>query len=116
VDEHNGGHTSNGMGDTILIALTKVYDGHAHHVHLGLGLSAPTGDVNATIDGQHTETSLLQDYGMQRGSGTWDFKPNATYTGHLDRFAWGAQLNGIIRLDGRNTSGYALGDLFQTTA
>jgi hypothetical protein len=113
-DEHGGGHKSNGMGDTIMMALLKAYENPMHHVHVGIGFSAPTGDVNATIDGR--TGSLSQDYGMQRGSGTWDFKPNATYTGHLDKLSWGAQLNGIIRMEGRNSSGYALGDVFQSTA
>ena len=115
-EDHIGKHTSSGMGDTILMALTKVYEDHTHHVHSGLGLSAPTGDANATMDGQHTDASVLQDYGMQRGSGTWDFKPSVTYTGHSDKLSWGAQLSGVVRLEGRNTSGYALGNLFQSTA
>jgi hypothetical protein len=55
-------------------------------------------------------------YGMQIGSGTWDFKPSITYTGQLDDWSWGAQLNGTKRLENKNESGYALGDLFQTTA
>lgn len=115
-EDHVGQHTSNGMGDTVLMALTKVYEDHTHHAHIGLGLSAPTGDVNATIDGQHTSASVLQDYGMQRGSGTWDFKPSVTYTGYSDKLSWGAQLSGVVRLEGRNSAGYALGDLFQSTA
>ncbi|MGZ8163190.1 MAG: hypothetical protein ACXWTT_10020 [Methylobacter sp.] len=53
---------------------------------------------------------------MQLGSGTWDFKPSITYTGKMDKFSWGAQLNGTIRLEDNNESGFAFGDIFQSTA
>lgn len=115
-DVHNGGHTSQGLGDTIMMALIKVFDTHGHHVHVGIGMSAPTGSVEVTMDGRNTQDSLYQDYGMQLGSGTWDFKPNLTYTGQMDDFSWGLQLSGIMRMEGRNASNYALGDVFQTTA
>ena len=58
----------------------------------------------------------FQHYGMQLGSGTWDFKPSITYTGKLDKFSWGAQINGTVRLEGNNESGFAFGDIFQSTA
>ena len=53
---------------------------------------------------------------MQLGSGTWDFKPSLTYTGHMDQFSWGAQANGTVRMEAKNKSGYSLGDMFQATA
>ena len=53
---------------------------------------------------------------MQLGSGTWDFKPSLTYTGHIDSWSWGAQANGTVRMENHNQSGYRLGDLFQATA
>ena len=55
------------------------------------------------------------DYGMQLGSGTWDFRPSLTYTGQSNDFSWGAQANGIVRMENKNDSGYRLGDLFQGT-
>ena len=117
-DVHGGGHKSGGLGDTIMMAMVKVFDTPMHHLHAGVGVSAPTGAVDITMDGRSlgNEGSLLQDYGMQLGSGTWDFRPNLTYTGQLSDFSWGLQLSGIKRMEGRNSSGYALGDLFQTTA
>ena len=115
-DEHGGGHSSDGFGDTLMVALVKLFETLEHSVHLGLGVSAPTGDVDMTLDGGDSEDSLLQDYGMQLGSGTWDFKPSLTYTGQADKWFWGAQVSGTKRLEGRNKSGYALGDVFQTTA
>ena len=58
----------------------------------------------------------LVHFGMQLGSGTWDFLPSLTYTGSKDQWSWGAQLSGNVRLENRNESGYALGDIFQSTA
>ena len=71
--------------------------------------SAPTGSVDKQMDGVFTH------YGMQPGSGTWDFWPSITYTGRADRLTWGAQLLGIVRMENENESGYRLGDVFQAT-
>jgi len=118
-DTHGAaGHVSNGLGDTIMMTLVKVFDTPSHHIHAGIGVSAPTGDVQMTMNGQsiYTTGSELQDYGMQLGSGTWDFMPNVTYTGLKDNFSWGIQMSGIKRMEGHNISGYSLGDVFQSTA
>ena len=103
-------HTSDDIGDTVVTAMVKVLDTESHHVHLGLGVSAPTGSIDAKL----TEDTF-QDYGMQTGSGTWDFKPSLTYTGQLDDWGWGAQFSGVKRLE-KNKHGYAYGDIFQATA
>ncbi|MDD1620575.1 MAG: DUF3570 domain-containing protein [Methylococcaceae bacterium] len=110
---HGGSHQTHDLGDTYAAALLKVFDHQGHHMHVSLGVSAPTGSVDETLSGQD---NVLQDYGMQLGSGTWDFKPSVTYTGHWDDWSWGAQLSGTKRLENRNKSGYALGDQFQATA
>ncbi len=108
------------LGDTIFTALFKVYEAPNHHVHVGIGGSAPTGSVNV----KHAQTAgfvfpknvpILQDIGMQPGSGTWDFKPSATYNGQVSDFFWGAQFNATLRMQDKNKSGYVLGDLFQST-
>lgn len=113
---HGSGHESHGLGDTLMVAMVKVFDAPGHHVHAGVGVSAPSGDVDVTLDGRDEPDSELQDYGMQLGSGTWDFKPSLTYTGQIGDWSWGAQLSGTKRLQDRNPSGYALGDMFQATA
>lgn len=107
---HGGAkHFSNDIGDTVVTALVKVLDKNGHHVHLGLGMSTPTGSIGARLD-----SSNLQDYGMQTGSGTWDFKPSLTYTGQVNDFSWGLQLSGVKRLE-KNKYDYAYGDIFQAT-
>jgi len=112
----NHEHMTGGLGDTNLSALFKLYDNSAHHLHLGLGFSAPTGDVEIELRRTHEEDLGLIHYGMQIGSGTWDFTPNITYTGNSDKWSWGTQLSGIVRLESQNESGYRLGDKFQSTA
>jgi len=52
---------------------------------------------------------------MQLGSGTWNFKPAVTYTGNIDDWSFGTQLNGTKRLESHNKAGFALGDIFQAT-
>ncbi len=114
--EHGSGHQVHALGDTLMAAMVKVFDLPGHHMHVGMGFSAPTGSVEETLDGRDDKNSPLQDYGMQPGSGTWDFKPSVTYVGHLEDCSWGAQLSGAKRLENRNKSGYSLGDQFQATA
>lgn len=123
---HHAGttHTSNDIGDTIVTALVKVAEIDGHHLHTGIGMSAPTGGIDAELspgklknaDGTEIESgsAVLQDYGMQLGSGTWDFKPSLTYSGQVADWGWGAQLNGTKRL-GKNKYDYAYGDIFQAT-
>jgi len=110
------GHQTGGIGDLGMYGLFKLFDNDTHHVHLAGGFTAPTGDVNIHLQRNHGLDGGFIHYGMQLGSGTWDFKPSLTYTGQIDRFSWGAQLNGTLRMEKRNESGYRLGDLFQATA
>lgn len=114
---HTGtGHATGGVGDTGMYALVKVLDIPVHHVHLGLGFSAPTGDVGIKLRRSHQQDEGFIHYGMQLGSGTWDFKPSVTYTGKLGDWSWGAQASGTKRLEANNESGFAFGDMFQSTA
>ena len=108
-------HQTGGIGDFGAYALFKAFDNPNHHLTLSLGGTAPTGDVDIVL--RKTSVNPVDDqlihYGMQLGSGTWDFKPALTYTGNMDNFLWGAQANATVRLEGKNESGYRLGDIFQ---
>jgi hypothetical protein len=98
-----------------MYALFGLFDKPNHHIHATLGVSAPTGDVGIKIKEAGTKNldgSYIH-YGMQLGSGTWDFKPSLTYTGKVDAWSCGAQVAGTKRLEDHNKSGYALGDLFE---
>jgi hypothetical protein len=110
-------HSTGLIGDTFMWALVKLFDAPGRHLHLGLGLSAPTGEVDLKLRPTHlAPTDEFLHYGMQLGSGTWDLLPSLTYTGEWARWSWGGQVSGIHRLEDRNDSGYALGDQFQATA
>ena len=66
---------SSGIGD---LKVAGLYDlaqwDNGQRMHLKLGLSLPTG----SIDEKHTNGNTLG-YGMQLGSGTYDFHPAVTY-------------------------------------
>ncbi|WP_245807945.1 DUF3570 domain-containing protein [Crenothrix polyspora] len=114
--QHSGGHSTGGIGDTGLYAIGKLFASKGHRINLSLGISVPTGDVGIKLRDAHKLGDVFIHYGMQLGSGTWDFKPALTYTGEADKWSWGAQLSGTKRLASKNTSGFAFGDLFQATA
>ena len=110
-------HETGGIGDFGFYALFKPFDHPNHHLTLSLGGTAPTGDVDIVLRKTGTNPVDRQPihYGMQLGSGTWDFKPALTYTGNMDSFLWGAQANATIRLEDSNESGFAFGDIFQSS-
>jgi len=109
-------HQTGGIGDTGLYALFKLFDVPGHHVHATFGISAPTGDAGIELRNTHGVSIGFIHYGMQLGSGTWDFKPSITYTGQMNKWSWGAQLSGTHRLQDQNSSGFAFGDILQATA
>jgi hypothetical protein len=110
-------HQIGGVGDTGIYALFKLWDQSGQHLNLSLGGTAPTGDVTIKLrTTAHNPTyDTLIHYGMQLGTGTWDFKPSLTYTGEMAQLFWGGQLTGTKRLENRNESNYALGDIFQSS-
>ncbi|MGR9053814.1 MAG: DUF3570 domain-containing protein, partial [Gammaproteobacteria bacterium] len=99
IHEHTGlaGHATGLVGDTALTALMPLFDEEGHRVHVGLGISAPTGDPGLEFRRTFQQDGGLVHFGMQLGSGTWDFLPSVTYSGDLDDWFWGAQVNGILR-------------------
>ena len=101
---------SSGIGD---LKVAGLYDlaqwDNRQRMHLKLGLSLPTG----SIDEKHTNGNTLG-YGMQLGSGTYDFHPAVTYLAQTDNYSYGAQLGGILRI-GENDQDYTLGNKFEAS-
>ena len=101
---------TSGLGDLKiggLYDLARWEDGR--RAHLSLGLSAPTGSIDEkNADGN------FSGYGMQLGSGTWDFTPAITYLGQTENYSYGAQLGGVLRI-GDNDQGYTLGNRLDAT-
>ena len=99
---------SSGIGD---LKVAGLYDlaqwDDGRRMHLKLGLNLPTG----SIDEKHTNGNTLG-YGMQLGSGTYDFEPAITYLGQTENYSYGAQFGGILRL-GENDQDYTLGNKFE---
>lgn len=104
---------SSGWGDSSAAALIRLYHNDTHHIHLNLGISAPTGSIDEEDDvltPLDTRMTMRLPYAMQLGSGTWDARPGLTYTGQQAGWGWGVQYAAIIRLEDENDEGYALGD------
>ena len=104
-----------GFGDTRVSGLVRLFDGGAHHLHLNLGVSLPTGSVTeqARILAPNGATPTLRvPYAMQLGTGTVDLLPGLTYTGRSDPVGWGAQITSAIH-PYRNSEGYAWGDKYR---
>jgi hypothetical protein len=109
-------HTTGGVGDTGMYAIFNVYKSTNQQLNISLGGTAPTGDSDIRLRNTHQQDLGFIHYGMQLGSGTWDFKPAITYTANIDDWSFGAQLNGTKRLESSNKAGFALGDIFQATS
>lgn len=109
-------HETGGLGDTGVFALFRLLDDPDNSLTLGLGGTAPTGSIDFKLrrTGSNPVDDIRLHYGMQPGSGTWDFMPSLTYLGGADAFSWGAQATGTVR-GGKNDAGYALGDVFQAS-
>jgi hypothetical protein len=100
---------TSGLGDLKiggLYDLARWDDGR--RAHLSLGLSAPTGSID------EKSGANAVGYGMQLGSGTWDFHPAITYLGQTENYSYGAQLGGVLRIDD-NDQGYTLGNRLDAT-
>ena len=109
--------SAKGWGDTKVAGLIRLYEEDGHHVHLNVGVSLPTGSIEErdqvlTPMGMRVDTRLP--YSMQLGSGTYDFEPGITYTGHEGKLGWGSQLKATIRL-GENDHNWAFGDKWMLT-
>lgn len=103
---------SDGIGDTAVGGLFRIHDSERHKVHLNLGITIPTGDI------EETDTILTPmggmptprlPYSMQLGSGSWDLRPGLTYNGRNGDLTWGAQYIGTFPL-GDNDESYQWGE------
>ena len=98
---------SSGVGDVKIAGLYDLVQWDSgRRMHLNLGVSLPTGSID-----EKDAMSRLLGYGMQLGSGTYDFHPAITYLAQTDNYSYGAQLGGILRI-GENDQDYTLGNKF----
>ena len=98
---------SSGVGDVKIAGLYDLVQWDSgRRMHLNLGVSLPTGSID-----EKDAMSRLLGYGMQLGSGTYDFHPAITYLAQTENYSYGAQLGGILRI-GENDQDYTLGNKF----
>jgi hypothetical protein len=113
----NHGETE-GIGDTTLAALVKLFDGGGHRLHAIAGLSLPTGSIEEEgrmISPMGMPMIMRSSYGMQLGTGTYDLVPGLMYTGQQGPLAWGASYRGRFALEDENEEGYSWGDRHELT-
>lgn len=103
-----------GIGDTMVGGLWSLRHSATDHVHLHLGVSLPTGDIDVR-DATPMGANTLLPYPMRLGSGTFDLKPGITWAHYQDQWSFGAQALATIRLD-ENDRHYTLGDRVDLTA
>jgi len=104
---------ASGPGDVKLSGLYAFYSSATHKLHLNMGISLPTGDIDRRDDTPAGPNQKLP-YPMQLGSGTWDLLPGITYTGLSGPWSWGSQALATIRL-GENSNDYTLGDRLEVS-
>lgn len=99
---------SEGVGDVSLRGVYAISVTPRHSTLLNLGLSLPTGDIDASDDTPGTANAQLP-YPMQLGSGTWDLLPGITWSRQDSAWSWGAQALATVRI-GDSDNSYTLGD------
>jgi hypothetical protein len=116
----NGGDTtfttqSSGLGDLKLNALYRFYLEDNRKAHFGLGLSLPTGSIDAkdTLPAMNGARNQQMPAPMQLGSGTFDLLPSLTFVQQFDTWSYGAQARGVLRLEDENANDYRLGHEFE---
>ena len=105
---------SSGFGDTKFTGLIKIINNPEIKSHLGLGLSAPTGNINQR-DSTPASSDARLGYGMQNGSGTFDPFVFSNNVIDYDKVKVGGQIYFKMPSSGKNAKGYQYGDTFITT-
>jgi len=98
------------LADVTLSGVYRIYQDDVHRIQLSLGISLPAGSYTATFkdfllpDG--TRRNIRGFYGMQPGTGTFDFLPGIVYAGYLGPWSWGLGYRGRFPL-AANSLGYS---------
>ena len=110
-------YTTEGVSDTSVSGLFRLYDDGINHIHLNFGVSLPTGDTTkemTMLSPTVANMTMRASYGMQIGTGTVDVLPGLTYTGNKHFWSWGAAYRGRFAT-GNNSEGYHWGDSHMLT-
>jgi hypothetical protein len=112
-------NTTEGLGDSRVGVNIRLWEQQGQVLHAGLAVTLPTGSITETVrplmpNGMRNTVRAM--YGMQLGSGTFDFEPELTYLGTAGRFSYGAAYRGRIALESENDEDYRWGDRHMVTA
>ncbi|MEZ4417599.1 MAG: hypothetical protein R3E10_17725 [Gemmatimonadota bacterium] len=105
---------SSGLGDVLVQGLVSLFGEGAARSHLNLGLSIPTGAIDATGRTPLALGGAILPYGSQLGSGSFELRPGGTVLVQNDQGSVGAQLLGTLHLN-ENDRGYRVGDRITAT-
>lgn len=108
-----GSHGTEGWGDTILGASTRLYKSanKKHDVMATLAVSAPTGEYKEKLP-----SGNYQPYGMQLGAGIWQVLPSVTYQYNEGDLKAGVQVSARLPLEDTNDLGFYKGQQVGGTA
>lgn len=101
-----------GMGDASVSSIWRFHQDRNSYGLLNVGLSLPTGSTTETttmLSPMNMMMTSRANYGMQLGTGTYDFLPGLTYVSHDDQWSWGAAYRGRFALR-NNAQGYHYGN------
>lgn len=85
---------SSDIGDLTLSAMVPLVHTHDRRLHVTIGTSVPLGSIDIT-NPMGARMALT----MQTGTGSWGFKPSATYTQFFESWSLGFQANADIWLE-----------------
>lgn len=109
----NGGkikRESEGMTDSKINALYRIYTKNDSNLQLNFGVSLPTGSISQ----DNPSSNQRQNYPMQIGSGSYELLPGLSYSKFHDSFSYGAQLNASFKINS-NHYDYKLGDSYNAS-
>jgi len=102
---------SSGIGDTRFLGLLNLYENPNIKLHLGFGLSVPTGSIDERDNTPMSSSSRLG-YSMQNGSGTFDPYFLINNVNSWGGLKIGEQLFFKTNLSGKNSKNYHHGNAF----
>ena len=105
---------ADGIGDVLVGGMWDWHAGDGDLVRFNLGLSIPTGEVDARGTDENGGSFLLP-YVMQPGTGTHDLLPGVTLLVQEPSWSWGLQAQGRFHVD-TNTEGWSHGRRLSASA
>ena len=107
-----------GLGDTTIAGVVRLWHDPTSRLNFNLGLSLPTGATNDTMSlllPNNTAPAKRGFYAMQPGAGTVDALGGVVFARTVKSWSWGASYRARLPLD-QTTTGWRYGDLYEVNA